>query len=54
MVIPPMIIPVAPNPIAKIKNFLFSIIIPLQLELYAFNIDNVPSNASSRRTVSVA
>jgi hypothetical protein len=24
MVIPPMIIPIAPNPIAKIKKFLFS------------------------------
>ncbi len=52
IVILPIIIPTIPTPIAKIRKFFFSgIFYPA---LNALMIDNVPSNASSSRTVSVA
>ena len=52
IVIEPINIPAAPNPMAKIKNFFFSII--YYHMLFAFIIARVPSSASSKRTVSVA
>lgn len=53
IVIAPMITPITPNPIAKIKKFRFSAITNYPM-LYALIMDSVPSKASSRRTVSVA
>ena len=52
IVIPPIITPITPIPIAKNKKFFFSG--NVHPTLYALIIDNVPSKASSSLTVSVA
>ena len=53
IVMPPIMIPMTPTPMAKIRKFFFSrnFFYPA---VYALIIDNVPSNASSNLTVSVA
>ena len=52
IVIPPITTPITPIPIANIRKFFLSAI--FYSYFWALIIANVPSNASSKRTVSVA